>query len=358
MSAALVPHGLAAKGIDMCGGSNQAWIIRSDLHCVLTSISSKLEAPPSESGTQRYIVYPLHPACSGGDHYIKKEAGSFVIIKGKYFATVEDLWSPENSIEWNEMSSLCQGGDHYMYTATAKFVIVKGNTFFMVPDLYSTTTNAHHLLQNDMSNGLYYYGLGDNFYAIHELAKDSINLGTVYTKTDSLFKEGTDYFVFPDLLNFLPGGISTSFGSASPRWELLKTFTNSSGTALQWSQEVSQTVGYNKSQFEKNWEVSAEVSISTSFSGGFLVQAAVEAQFSLSTTFGGASIQSNQQDWSEEHTVTESLAVEVGAGKSVYIWQYRLGFSGSATAVLYCRDVGITDSDIPPSMIPLPTLVA
>lgn len=290
---------------------------------------------------------------------MKMEGGSFVIIKGTYFTTVENLWSPESPVEWNEMSSLCQRGDHYMYTETAKFVIVQGSTYYMVPNLYSTTTDGYNILQDDMKNGLYYYGLGDNFCAIHERTKDSIDLGTVYTKTDRLSLEGTDYYVYPDFLNFLPGGISLSFGTASPRWELLKTFTNSSATALQWSQEVSQKVGYNNTQFEqieKNWEVSAEASISTSFSGGFLVKAAVEAQFSLSATFGGASLESHQQDWSNEHTLTESLAVEVEAGKSVYIWQYRLEFSESTTAVLYCRDVAITDSNTPPSLIPLPTI--
>ena len=97
----------------------------------------------------------------------------------------------------------------------------------------------------------------------------------------------------------------------------------------------------------------------TSFSGGFLVQSAVEVQFSLSTSYGGASIQTTQEDWSEEHTITEQLSVEVEAGKSVYIWQYRLGFSDSANDVLlYCRDLAITNTDTPPTIIPLPMIAA
>ncbi len=67
-------------------------------------------------------------------------------------------------------------------------------------------------------------------------------------------------------------------------------------------------------------------------------------------------MQTSQEDWSEEHSITESIAVEVEPGKSVYIWQFRLGFSNSATDVLFSRDIAITNTSDPPDTIPLPKI--
>ncbi len=130
--------------------------------------------------------------------YMKMEGSLFVIIKGNSFTTVPIkfiLWNPEDSVEWNKMSSFCQGGDHYLYTqSTGKLVIVKGNVYHAVSNLYATTTTGYNAIQSEMRDGLYYYGLADNMYVIHELTKDSTNLGTVHTKT-CLFKDtGTSYY--------------------------------------------------------------------------------------------------------------------------------------------------------------------
>ena len=38
--------------------------------------------------------------------------------------------------------------------------------------------------------------------------------------------------VYPNVVDFLPGGLSVSYGVATPRWELLKSFNNSSTSTL------------------------------------------------------------------------------------------------------------------------------
>ena len=94
----------------------------------------------------------------------------------------------------------------------------------------------------------------------------------------------------------------------------------------------------------------------TKFEFGFIVQTAVEVQFSLTESFGGASIQSEQEDWNETYTVEEELSTTIEPGKSAYIWQFSLGLKGTGD-VLFCRDLQITDSSTPPTKIPLPSVL-
>ena len=65
-----------------------------------------------------------------------------------------------------------------------------------------------------------------------------VDFGTIYTVTSKLSEAGSSYFVYPDVIDFLPGGISMTYGTAAPRWELLIPVTP--------IQEISKTVGYIK----------------------------------------------------------------------------------------------------------------
>lgn len=355
-TAALQQH---TKGIDISSDTDGTHyiIIRSDLHCYL-KCTNNADYPPGFKG-QKYEISPLHPACAWGDHYTCGSDG-FKIIKGNYFITVNDLSHPTNlSLNCQELSTICQGGDNYLNTGPNSYIVIKGDDYISVPDL--TSSNATHgTLAPAFKKGLYFYGKNSGIGVLAALIdEDKQNWGIVDWTTSDLDNSSNarKYFVYPDLIDFLPGGISLNFGTASPRWELLKCFTNSSDTALDWTESVSETVGYNKSEFtslEKNWSVTSEVSMGTSFEAGFLVQSAIEMQFSLSGTYGGASIQTSQEDWSEEHTNTEEVSLHVDSKETVYLWQYRLGFAGAAKSLLFCRDIAITKDPKPPSGSPLP----
>ena len=355
--AAIQPH-TKALGIDTCANtSGDVYFIRSDLHCYM-KCKNNLDYD-SQDG-QKYIIYPLHPSCSWGDHYLKGPDG-FIIIKGKNFVTVKQFKAPiDISINVKALSTACQGGENYIYDGT-NYLIIKGDKYTCAPSLTSSNTRSENLYSAYV-NALYYYGCDGTVGIITNMIDDAkADWGVVFWSTSSLKSKGHKYWVYPDVLDFLPGGISTTFGTAAPKWELLKCFNNSSESTLHWEESISKTVGYNKSQFkslEKNWNVSTESSMGTSFEGGFLVQSAIEAQFSLSTSFGGASIQTSQEDWSDEHTITEAVSLDVAPGKSVYIWQYRLGFAGAASSMLFSRNIAITATDKPPSSTPLPIVSA
>ena len=356
-TAALMPH---KKGIDICNDldGSHYYIIRSDLHCYL-KCSIHVDYQPNYE-PQQYEIFPLHPACAWGDHYTCGPDG-FNIIKGNNFITVNDLTAPKHmSLNCQKLSEDCQDGNHYLYNGTDYFII-KGNQVICTPSLTGPSTSTG-TLDPTFQNGLYFYAeLGGIGVLAALIDEDEQNWGIVDWVTPSLFDSSNadKYFVYPDLLDFLPGGLSITYGIASPRWELLKCFINTSNTALEWKESISKTVGYNKSEFnslETNWSVTTEVSMGTSFSAGFLVQAAIEMQFSLSSTFGGANIQTSQEDWSEEHTTTEEVLIHVEAGQTVYLWQYRLGFAGAARNLLSCRDIAITNDNKPPSNSPLPPM--
>ena len=53
------------------------------------------------------------------------------------------------------------------------------------------------------------------------MKQDNPNWGVIFTLTSDLSSSGQDHFVYPDVINFLPGGISVTVGTAEPKWKLL-----------------------------------------------------------------------------------------------------------------------------------------
>ena len=87
----ILPH-IRTRGVDICGDSDSVYIIRSDLHCYIRC-TIHLDYSQGYRNDQKYEVFPLHPACSWGDHYVKGPNG-FIIINGNSFITVTDLSVP------------------------------------------------------------------------------------------------------------------------------------------------------------------------------------------------------------------------------------------------------------------------
>ena len=104
--AKIVPR---TKGIDICGGGNpEIYIIRSDLKCYMKTAKPNLDYAP-KFRDQSYTIYPLHPICTGADHYVQGPDG-FNIIKDDHYFTVSDLSMPVDlSIEKIPLSDYCKG---------------------------------------------------------------------------------------------------------------------------------------------------------------------------------------------------------------------------------------------------------
>ncbi|MGH0189263.1 UNVERIFIED_CONTAM: hypothetical protein FKN15_035158 [Acipenser sinensis] len=102
------------------------------------------------------------------------------------------------------------------------------------------------------------------------------------------------------------------------------------------------------SSMEHNWKIS----MSATYQAGDLTAAFAKYQFSLSAEYGGRSINTEKEDWSEAMEVEESIEMTIQPNEKVYIWQYNLGFGKES--VLFCRDLKITKTSTPPTEIPLP----
>ena len=342
-----------AKGIDICGSDSSIYIIRSDLGCYMRIDVYGLDKP------QKLNIFPLNPYCAGGDHYAN-DGKLFYIIRDNSFIKVNDLSFPiDNSSSPQSLHQSCQNGDHYLYTNGSFFIInEKSNTYIAVSDLSTGETSEPPGTIYEGNRGIYYYGMpttsGLKFGVVHQ----ANNWGVPFSMLESLTQGGDDRIMLPDIINFFPGGLSTTFGPTESSWKPVQSFTNKSKAELTWSKSITKTVGYNRSRFqsmENSWSVSSTVSMGTKFEAGIddLCKASVETQFSLSASAGGKSVRSDQEDWNEQYTTEEKVELAIPPGGSVYVWQFTLGLKGTGD-VLHCRDLQLTDSADPPQDIPLP----
>ena len=350
--AKIVPHGNPkAKGIDICA-KNNIYIIRSDLKCYMKTALPNLDHAPNFRD-QSYTIFPLHPICTGADHYVGGPNG-FNIIKDDYFITVSDLSMPiDLPIKKIPLSEYCKGGDNYLYDGQ-QFIIIRGDKYTYADQLTSTNGTSG-TLNSSINGGLYYFGapFDDTAGGMFVILQNDV--GVMFATMKKPDTSAFEYAVYPNVIDFLPGGISVGFGVSTPKWVMIKSVTNSSESSkLEWSESIEKTTGYNKSHFqslENNWSIDSKLSMGTSFQVGFLVQASIEAQFSLSTSFGGASVQTAQEDWNEAYKTTENISVTIEPNKSIYIWQFRMGL-GVSDDVLFCRDLRMTDTPEPPTSLP------
>ncbi|KAM4024252.1 uncharacterized protein ACNLHF_025182 isoform 1-T2 [Anomaloglossus baeobatrachus] len=340
MSGKIVPKNLA-KGVDFCGVAEYYYIVRSDLGCYMRSTNF--------NKGEDLNVFSLHPACSGGDHYLAHEDDLFYIIKGTQYRRVKNMNTDEESIVY-PLHKNCQGGDHYL-SAFGHFYII-----YQSRGIYHKTTNMcedndsiDHPLHPDCRNGLYYFGISDDYYFV----KPHDEWGVQYLRcTDFSQNENSQTFSFhPSVIPFLPGGLGISKGSAYGEWACIKTISNDSQTPIEWKKSIRKKTGYEKekmSSITHNWKVSTTASLET----GALTKLICKSQFSLTAEYGGPSVNTEKETWSEATEIEETIAVTLQPHQKIYVWSYQLGLGKEP--VLYCRDMKILDTSNPPTDVPLP----
>lgn len=329
------------KGTDFCGVNNYYYIIRSDLGCYMQSSNFN-------KGLD-ITIFGLHPACQNGDHYLGHNEGYFYIIKGNSYRRVTDLSTDSGAVVYS-LHPNCQGGDHYL-SAFGKFYII-----FQEKGTYRRTTNMNHdweaveySLHPNCRDGLYYWGLPDHYYFLKPVSDWGVEYykGTNFNKDDCT----AVYSVHPDVLNFLPGGLSVTKGPAFGVWENIKTITNDSKSPVTWQKKINKKVGYNKekmSQITHTWNIATSASVESGALSGLIAK----LQFSFSAEYGGSHVSTENESWDEATEVEEHLTVELKPHESLYLWQYKLGLGQEP--VLFCRDLKIYDEPNPPSEVPLP----
>ncbi|ROI52170.1 hypothetical protein DPX16_3440 [Anabarilius grahami] len=330
-----------AKGTDFCAEGKYHYIIRSDLGCYMQTIDVKKGLDIS--------IFSLHPSCKDGDHYLGSKDGSFFIIKGKSFRRVNNLTTDSSAQVWS-LHPNCQDGDHYLSTSGKYYIIFKAKgTYRVTKDLHQDTNSAEYKLHPDCQNGLYYWGMPNHCYFLKPVSEWGVEFcGTTDLSNDKFFGV---YSVHPDVLNFLPGGLSVTKGPSFGTWENIKTISNDSETPVKWTKKVTKKVGWNKekmTQITHNWKISASGSIESGALAGLITK----FQFSFSAEYGGSHVSTEKESWNEMTEVEEQLTFELKPKESVYLWQYKLGLGEES--VLFCRDLKIDDDPNPPTEVPLP----
>ncbi|KAI7795561.1 uncharacterized protein LOC130571487 [Triplophysa rosa] len=330
------------KGVDFCGDKSFTYIIRSDLGCYMRTTDLH--------GGSNLTIFKLHPSCQNGDHYLADKDGHFYIIKGKSYRRVTDLSTDANA-EVKDLHPDFQGGDHYFYYCSLFLIIfqAKGTEKVAIdlnqPDNLINSERKMHL---KFSNGLYYWGRNNLLCFLKPVSEWGVEY---YEVSDLLRDNGHAYSVHPDVVNFLPGGLSITQGPAFGRWENIKTINNDSNTPMKWRNKVIKKVGYNKEKMKEithNWKFGA----SATMESGEMASLIAKFQFTFSAEYGGSNVNTEKENWDEATEVEEELTLELKPNESVYLWQYKLGLGDEP--VLFCRDLKIDDEPNPPAEVPLP----
>ncbi|XP_075773436.1 uncharacterized protein LOC106732124 [Pelodiscus sinensis] len=330
-----------APGVDFCGVNAYYYIVRSDLGCYMRSTNFK--------EGKDLTVYSLHPSCQGGAHYLAHQDDLFYILKGSAYRRVSNMNTDESSVVYS-LHPNCQGGAHYLSAFGYFYIIFQSRGVYRrVTNMNSDADAVEYTLHPACRHGLYYWGIKDYYYFV----EPHDEWGVQYHRTTN-FHENTDadtYSFHPDVVSFLPGGLALTQGAAFGTWEAIKTICNDSNTPVAWNKKLTRKVGYAKekmSSVEHNWSVS----ISASYQSGALTEAIAKYQFSLSAQYGGRSVSTEQENWSEATDVEESVSLTLPPKEKIYIWQYQLGLGKKS--VLFCRDMKFTNNPAPPTEVPLP----
>uniref|UniRef100_A0A671LJY0 Uncharacterized LOC107653236 n=2 Tax=Sinocyclocheilus anshuiensis TaxID=1608454 RepID=A0A671LJY0_9TELE len=243
----------------------------------------------------------------------------------------------------------CQGGDHY-FSDSGHFYIIfqEKGTFRMTTNMNQDTNAQEHTLPPNWKNNLYYWAVQDHFNFLKPVSDWGVEFCCAFSFQDNC---ADVYSVHPDVLNFLPGGLSVTKGPTFGIWENIKTIKNDSNTQLTWEKKITKKVGYNKekmTQITHNWKIAASVSIES----GELAKLIAKLQLSFSAEYGGSHVNTENESWNETTEVGELLKFELKPNERVYLWQYKLCLGEEP--VLFCRDLTIDDEPNPPTEVPLP----
>ncbi|KAF4115156.1 hypothetical protein G5714_002645 [Onychostoma macrolepis] len=307
-----------------------------------------------------------------GDHYIGGDS-YFHIINGNSYRRVTSLETDSDSVVYS-LHPNCQGGDHY-FAACGYFYII-----FQEKGTYRRTTNMTkdsyaevHTLHPKFRDGLYYWGppyykqkdektiLKALYSGCFSFLKPTSELRVEFCSSTLSNSTGPDPSkdehtvrevcpVHPDVINFLPGGLSVTKGPAISMWENIKTITNDSNTPVTWEKKITKKVGYNKekmTQMTRNWKIAACSSIES----GELAKLIAKVQVSHSAEYGGSHVSTEDESWKDATEEEEKLTLVLKPKESVYLWQYKLGLGQES--LLFCRNLKITDVPNRPTEVPL-----
>lgn len=339
----IVPH-WKARGVDFFGIEDYYYIVRAENGVYL-------RAKDFHKGKD-IKIFDISQACRGGDHYLATNDGYFYIIQGDMYRRVKNLNKDEDAKVFS-LHRNCQGGDHYLSVYDYFYIIFKSRGVYRKTSNMNKDSDAEEFpLNPNCKGGLYYWGRDEYTYFL----KPSSRWGIEYHRTTSLHKDtdGKDFSLHRDIINFLPGGLAITQGKAFGHWQLIKSITNPSSTKLSYTKEVSVKKGFQKEKFssiEHHWDIS----LSYTYSTGGLSAAFAKSQFSMSASYGGSKVDTTTEIWDEASTVKETVTFELLPGKSGYLWQYVLGFKKASKIndVLFCRNLRFTDSNTPPTIVPL-----
>ena len=206
---------------------------------------------------------------------------------------------------------------------------------------------VEYKIDEAFQDGIYFWGRTKYVYCLKQTDRWGVNYHRSTNMRDNT--DSKDWNVHPSVINFLPGGVAQTKGRAFGYWEKLKSFENESDTAVDWERTINKTVGFKKStvsSIEHNWSVSAEAQ----HSGGGLVKAIVKYQFSLKAQYGGKSVDTKQQDWSDVTEKSETIKMHIKPKSEVSVWQYQMGLGDEKS--LFCADLSITQGSNPPEVAP------
>ncbi|KAM5152081.1 uncharacterized protein ACMZJ9_010335 isoform 1-T4 [Mantella aurantiaca] len=329
---------------DFCAVDKYCYIVRPDLACYM-------KARNLNKG-EDLEIFSLHPCCRHGDHYLADEAGHFYIIQSTHYRRVSNLNTDESSVVYS-LHPNCQGGDHYC-SASGYFCII-----FQERGVYRRTTNLNKdeggeelPLHQECRNGLYYFAAKNYYYFV----KPYDQWGIQFTRCTN-FNKNTEAETFSfhiSIYSFLPGGLAIAKGPSFGEWVCIKTICNDSHTPVEWVNKVTKKAGFEKgkmSSMENNWKVSANVTAET----GGLTTLIAKTQFSLIAEHGGCNTNTEKENWNEAIEVEETLKLTLNPHQKVFIYVYQMGLGREP--VLYCRDMRILDSPIPPTDNPLPPAI-
>ncbi|XP_077053702.1 uncharacterized protein LOC143706043 [Siphateles boraxobius] len=328
------------KGVDFCGTKGHCYIIRSDLGCYMKA--SNLNKGSDLS------IHALHPSCQHGEHYFAHKR-KFYIINGNDYRRVTDLSKDTDSSVFTLHPNF-RGGDHYLSAFGWYYIIFQEKgTYRRTIDLSKNSHSGEFPLHPNCRDGLYYWGLQFRFYFLKPT-----KWGVHYYSCNDFEDDSVGvYSVHPDVLNFLPGGLSITNGPAFSKWVNIKTVSNDSLTPVTWQKKITKKVGYNKekmSQITQKWKIKTPATIRARKLAALISQ----YQFSLSGEYGGASVDAVKENWNEETEEEELLSFDLKPNKRLYLWQFQLGLGSEP--VLFCRDLKITDQPNPPTDVPLPSV--
>ena len=336
----IVPHSIA-PGVDFCGDDSNNYIIRSDAGVYMRS--------DNLNKGSNIEVFNLHYSCKWGHHYLAND-GYFYIINDTKYRRVTNMTTDADSVVYS-LHLNCQGGDHYLSMCGKFYIIYKDR------GVYRRTTNMNkdedaveYHLHPSCRDGLYYWGCDEYAYVV----KKTSHWGPQYHKTTNMDNnsDNIDHSFAMDVVKFLPGGLATTHGPAFGKWELLKSFENTSDETVDWSMQVSHRTGArreNLSSIEHDWNLKVSESISA-----IIPEIFVKYQLSLEASYGGKSVDTTTESWEEATTVREKVSVSVPFGKQVCFWQYKVGLGDKD--ILFCPKMKMTHSKDPPTAIPLKTV--